>query len=59
MAVFKFPNLTEEKSILKTIRIKSVTIKKIEKLSKQSNFSVNRLINECIDFALNNMNNKK
>ena len=59
MAQFKLPNADEEKSILKTIRIKSITIKKIEKLSKQSNLSVNRLINECIDFALNNMSNKK
>ena len=55
MKEFKLPNLDDEKSVLKTIRLKFVTLQKIENLSKKSNISVNRLINECIEFALNNL----
>lgn len=55
MNKFNIPNIDNEKSVLKTIRIKLVTLNKIEELSKNSNISVNRLINECIDFALNNL----
>ena len=58
---FKLPDVSEEKSVLKTIRIKLTTLKKIEKLSKTNNLSVNRIINECIEYALNNITdiNKK
>lgn len=55
MEKFKLPDTNEEKSVLKTIRLKLATLKKIEDLSKNSNISVNRLINECIEFALNNL----
>lgn len=55
MKKFKLPDLNEEKSVLKTIRLKYATLKKIEKLSAKSNISVNRLINECINYALNNI----
>ena len=41
--------------ILKTIRIKKITMSKIETLSKEYNISVNRIVNECIEFALNNL----
>ncbi len=57
MENFKLPNLDDEKSILKTIRIKGITLRKIEILSEKSNISVNRLINECIEYALNNLVN--
>ena len=56
MKSFKLPNAEEEKSILKTIRIKFSTLKKVEELSKKNNLSVNRIINECIEFALENLN---
>lgn len=58
MKEFKLPNLDEEKSVLKTIRLKFATLQKVEKLSKKSNISVNRLLNECIEFALNNLTDK-
>ena len=56
MKSFKLPNAEEEKSILKIIRIKFSTLKKVEELSKKNNLSVNRIINECIEFALENLN---
>ena len=59
MVEFKLPNLNKEKTVLKTIRLKSATLKQLEELSKNTNLSVNRLINECIEFALINLKNKK
>lgn len=58
MKEFKLPNLEEEQSVLKTIRIKYATLKKIEEVAKESNLSINRVINECIEFALNNLEGK-
>ena len=58
MKEFKLPNIEDEQSVLKTIRIKLATLKKIEKLSEDSNLSVNRIINECIEFALDNLDEK-
>lgn len=58
MKEFKLPNLDEEKSVLKTIRLKYSTLQKIDELSKKNNISVNRLINECIEFALKNLTDK-
>lgn len=55
MTEFNLPNLEDEKSTLKTIRIKLSTLNKIEELSKTTNISVNRLLNECIEFALKNL----
>ena len=55
---FKLPNVEDEQSVLKTIRIKFATLKKIEEVAKESNLSINRVINECIEFALNNLDNK-
>ena len=55
---FKLPNVEDEQSVLKTIRIKFATLKKIEEVAKESNLSVNRVINECIEFALNNLDSK-
>ena len=59
MKNFYIPNIGDEKSIWKTIRIKLVTLNKIEELSKKNNISVNRLINECIEYALNNLPEEK
>ncbi len=55
MEKFTLPNLNEEQSVLKTIRLKQYTMNKINELSKQTNISVNRLLNECIEFALRNI----
>ncbi len=54
MSEFKLPNLDNEKSVLKTIRIKYNLLNRLEEVSSLSNFSVNRIINECIKFALDN-----
>ena len=51
MKDFKLPKVEDEQSVLKTIRIKYSVLKRIEELSKVSNISVNKIINECIDFA--------
>lgn len=58
MKDFKLPNIEEEKTVLKTVRIKCVTLDKIEELSKQHNLSINRIINECLEYALENLTNK-
>lgn len=55
MKDFKLPKVEDEQSVLKTIRIKYSVLKRIEELSKVSNISVNKIINECIDFALENL----
>ncbi len=55
MKEFKLPKIEDEQSVLKTIRIKYSVLKRIEELSKVSNISVNKIINECIDFALENL----
>ncbi len=55
MEKFKLPDISKEKSVLKTIRIKYSTLCKIEELCQSNNMSVNRLINECLEFALNNI----
>ncbi len=55
MREFKIPKACAEESVLKTIRIKYSVLKRIEELSKKSNVSVNKIINECIDFALENL----
>ena len=55
---FKLPNSEDEQTVLKTIRMKYATLKKIEEVAKESNLSINRVINECIEFAPNNLDNK-
>ena len=55
MEKFKITNISTEKSVLKSIRLKYSNIERLEKLSTKYNLSINRLINECIDYALNNL----
>ena len=55
MKEFKLPNMADEKTVLKTVRMKLSTIHQIEELAKNNNMSINRLINECIEFALDNL----
>lgn len=59
MENFELPNIEDEQTVLKTIRIKLATLKKVDEISKKSNLSVNRIINECIEFALNNLDVEK
>lgn len=56
MKEFKLPNYKDEKTTLKTIRMKISTLRKLEKLCNDSKLPMNRIINECIEFALNNIN---
>lgn len=58
MKDFKLPKSEDEQTVLKTIRMKFATLKKIEDVAKESNLSINRVINECIEFALDNLDNK-
>ncbi len=46
----------KENSLLKSIRIKETTLDKINVLAAKNDLSVNRVINECIEFALANLN---
>lgn len=55
MNKFTLPNLDKEKTTLKTIWIKNSTIDKLEEIVANSDISMNRLINECIEFALSNI----
>ena len=52
---FQLPNIKDEKTVLKTVRLKVSTLEKLEKLSKNSDISINRLINECIEYAISNL----
>lgn len=55
MSKFIIPNIEEENTITKTIRIRRNIAKKLEELSIENNITFNRLVNECIDYALQNM----
>lgn len=52
---FIIPKIEEEITITKTIRIKRNTADKLEKLAVNNYITFNRLVNECIDYALQNM----
>ena len=45
----------EDGSVLKTIRIKTSLLKKVEELSNATNVSVNKIFNKSIEFALENL----
>lgn len=55
MEKFKIPNINEETSVTKTIRIKKNLLEKIDEVADKNNISTNRLIIECINYALENM----
>mgnify|MGYP004541505441 FL=1 len=55
MRKFIIPKIEEENTITKTIRIKRNTADKLEKLAVNNNITFNRLVNECIDYTLQNM----
>ena len=58
MNVFVVPKAEDEKSVLKTVRLKSSTLDKVKNLADKNNISVNRLINASIEFALDNISDK-
>lgn len=55
MHKFILPNIEEENTITKTIRIRRNTANRLEQLAVDNNITFNRLVNECIDYALQNM----
>lgn len=55
MKKFIVPNIEEENTITKTIRIKKILAKRLDEIAYKNNITVNRLINECILYALDNM----
>lgn len=59
MGNFKLPDIDDEKTILKTIRLRYTLLQRIEEISKKNNISVNRLMNECIKFALDNLSEEE
>lgn len=52
---FKIPDINKEYSITKTFRLKYVLIEKLELISKEHNISMNRLVTECVEYALKNL----
>lgn len=55
MHKFIIPNIEDENTITKTIRIRRRTANKLENLAINNNITFNRLVNECINYALQNM----
>lgn len=55
MEKFKINNIKDNKSELKTFRIKTELLTRIEELSNKYNISINKLVNQCIEYSLNNL----
>ena len=55
MQKFKISNVKKEKTVLKTVRMKRTILEEVTKLANKNNISVNRLLNEFIVFALENL----
>lgn len=56
MAKFKInKEKLNAKSINRTIRIKPETYDKLAKISNNSGVSFNKIVNECIEYALSHM----
>lgn len=53
MKKFVIPKIS--KDVVKTIRINEENVKKIEEIASKENTSFNRVVNEMIKFALENM----
>lgn len=49
---------SEKISINRSVRFGKNTLDKLELISKATGISVNKIINKCVDFALENMANK-
>ena len=56
MKRFKINNKEEKiSSINRTIRLKPETFERLTMLSEKNNISFNKLVNQCIEYALNNL----
>ena len=55
MERFKLPDMNKEISVTKTFRLKYSLIERLEEVANKNNMSVNRLITECLEFALRNL----
>ena len=55
MEKFKINNIKDNKSELKTFRIKTELLTRIEELSNKYNISINKLVNQCMEYSLNNL----
>lgn len=49
---------SEKLSVNRSVRFGKNTLEKLELISKATGISVNKIINKCVDFALENMANK-
>ncbi len=55
MEKFVLPSAEDQKSVMKSIRMRVPLLKVIEEISKKTGLSINKLINLCIEFAISNM----
>lgn len=55
MRNFALPNMEEEKTVIKTYRLKTKTCKRLEEAAQKTNISINRLVSEFIEFGLDNL----
>ena len=49
------PNKPKKQSINRTVRIPNKTYEKLEELTKTNGISFNRLVVQCVEYALDNM----
>lgn len=59
MRKFELPDMDKEHSVTRTFRFKYSLIEKLEKIANENNMSVNRLVTECVEFAIDNLDLKK
>ena len=59
MTKFILPNGYTEDTVLKTIRIKETKLMKLEELSYKHNLSVNKLMNLCLKYAIENLEDEE
>ena len=55
MEKFILPDTNNNHSVTKTFRLKSSLVTKLENVASKHNLSVNKLVTECIEFALRNI----
>lgn len=55
MKKFKIPDIEKETTVTKTIRIKQNLVEELEELASKNNITFNRLVLECIKFAIENL----
>ena len=54
METFKIPSENKKYSVTRTIRINEKLLEQLEKIANDNNISTNKLIINCIEFALKN-----